>query len=209
VSEDRDQPPPEQNPEPLPPDAPAQPTRDWFPVQPGYILPLSAPAGPPPRKSRTGLVIAGLIGLVGVAGLTLGVITYTNGEPKPADAASSGGTVTQAAMCQTIATASAGDGPSAIPTMPGGQQDLTAMQAAEVQVYQWAADTEAGTLKTELVQENSDAQRFITDYDANPEQDSITPTGVLSIDMSTFTIDQTKVDSTCGISTKGTGGLSA
>lgn len=180
------------------------------PSAPAILTGSEGLIGPPVRTSRAGLVIVGLIGLVGIAGLALGVINYDDPAVSPVDTVSvANGMVSQAAMCQTIAVASVGNGPDAIPTMPGGQQDLAAMQAAEVQVYQWADKTQAGTLRSELEQENSDAQRFISDYDANPDRDAITPTGVLSLDMSTFTIDQTKVDATCGISTKGTGGLSA
>lgn len=207
----------------LPP--PAFPAGNSYPTPyPAFnsaLNPLTHPAyqsGPLPRlpvpdthrRSTAGQVITGLLALVLVTGLALGVLTRNNDKPAATAAAdSSGGSVPQATMCQTIAVASDGDGPGSIPTMPGGEQDLTAMQAAEVQVYQWASQTENGTLKNELEQENSDAQQFISDFNADPEADEITPTGVLSIDMSTFTIDQSKVDATCGINTDDEGGLSA
>ncbi|HEV2637842.1 MAG TPA: hypothetical protein VGX23_21995 [Actinocrinis sp.] len=183
-----------------------------YPGMPPMYRTGAYPFPPPatPRKSRTGLVIAGLVSLVGVTGLVLGVLTYNNDKPARVtnSSSTSNGTVTQDAMCQTIAVASDSTGPGAVPTMPGGAQDLSAMQAAEAQVYQWAQQTQDGRLKDELEQENADAQQFIEDYDDDPDADSITPTGVLSIDMSTFTIDQTRVDKTCGISTTESGAVS-
>jgi hypothetical protein len=161
-----------------------------------------------PKKSHAGLVIAGLIGLVGIAGLTLGAVTYNNHASTDAAVASGGGTMTQTAMCQTIATDSTGNSPDPIPTMSGGPQDLSSMQAAEVQVYRWASQTEPSTLKSELEQENTDAEQFISDFNADPQDDVIVPTGVLSLDISTFTIDQTKIDATCGININGSAGLS-
>lgn len=198
----------------IPPVVPLGRTQEWYPVHLGYGFPAlpppaPMPSAPAPRRNQVGLVITILIGLVGVTGLVLGFVTYNYDSSGSKHAAASDGTITQEAMCQTIAVASDGNGPSAIPTMPGGQEDLSAMRAAEVQVYQWAVQTETGPLKSELEQENTDAEQFISDFDANPQDDSITPTGVLSLDMSTFTIDQTKVDATCGIDVSGSKGLSA
>ena len=134
--------------------------------QPGYGYGYGFGHPAAPKKSRTGPAITGLIGLVAIAGLIMGTVTYNSHTSGGTAVASSGGTVTQEAMCQTIATDSTGNSPDPIPTMPGGQQDLSAMQAAEVQVYKWAIQTEPSTLKSELVQENTDAQRFISDFNA-------------------------------------------
>ena len=51
--------------------------------------------------------------------------------------------------------------------------------------------------------------KIVSEEPGRPAEDTITPEGMLSIDMSTFTIDQTNVDRTCGINPDAGSGLSA